>query len=101
MHEGIDVATQEGRPILAPSEGIVTKVTWNGGFGKILVVEHGYGYKTKYAHLSKVLVKKGDKIKRGQEIAQVGNTGRSTGPHLHYEVLLNNVPVNPLNFILN
>ena len=71
------------------------------GYGRILTINHGYGVVTKYAHLDKVSVKRGQAIKRGQEVAFVGNTGRTTGPHLHYEVHLNGVPVNPLRYILN
>lgn len=101
FHNGLDISARMGTPILAPADGIVESAGTNYGFGKILTVNHGYGFKTVYAHLSKFLVKKGEKVKRGQEIAQMGNTGRSTGTHLHYEVHLNGVPVNPLQYILN
>ncbi|RLC27301.1 MAG: peptidase M24, partial [Deltaproteobacteria bacterium] len=71
------------------------------GYGRILTIRHGYGVVTRYAHLKKILVKKGQYVKRGETIALVGNSGRSTGPHLHYEVHLNHVAVNPLRYILN
>ena len=88
-------------PVIAPADGIVTSMGRDYGYGTILSVNHSYGLKTKYAHLAKVLVKKGQNVKRGQKIALVGNTGRTTGTHLHYEVHLNGVPVNPINYILN
>ncbi len=101
MHEGLDIATRVGRPIIAPADGRVTYVGVEAGYGKLLVIDHGYGVVTRYGHNSKILVKVGQKVKRGQKIAAVGNTGRSTGPHLHYEVRVNGVPVNPRNYILN
>jgi murein DD-endopeptidase MepM/ murein hydrolase activator NlpD len=101
MHRGIDIATKMGAPIVAPADGIVTFTGRNGGYGKTLVIKHGHGLKTKYAHLKKALVKKGQYVKRGETIALVGNSGRSTGPHLHYEVHLNKVAVDPLRYIIN
>ena len=101
FHKGIDISTRMKAPIVAPANGIVTRIAWDHGYGRILTVAHGHGIITRYAHLSKVLVKKGQYVKRGETIALVGNTGRSTGPHLHYEVLLNGMPVNPLRYILN
>ena len=101
FHRGLDICNRMNAPIIAPSDGVVTSVGWDFGYGKSLVIKHGYGLKTKYAHLNKILVRKGEVVKRGQEIAKVGNSGRSTGPHLHYEVLLDGVPVNPLQYILN
>jgi len=101
FHKGIDISTRMKAPIVAPANGIVTRIAWDHGYGRILTVTHGHGIVTRYAHLSKVLVKKGQYVKRGETIALVGNTGRSTGPHLHYEVLLNGMPVNPLRYILN
>lgn len=101
FHKGIDVATRMGAPIVAPSDGIVSAVIWDHGYGRVLVIKHGYGVETKYAHLKKALVKKGQYVKRGETIALVGNSGRTTGPHLHYEVHLNRMPVNPLRYILN
>lgn len=101
MHDGLDIASRIGTPIVAPADGRVTYVGVERGYGKILVVDHGYGVITRYGHNSKIFVKVREKIKRGQKIAAVGNTGRSTGPHLHYEVRVNGVPVNPKNYILN
>jgi len=101
FHKGIDICARINAPIVAPADGIVSHVGWNHGYGKVLSIKHGYGVITKYAHLKKVLVKKGQYLKRGETVALVGNTGRSTGPHLHYEVHLNGVPVDPLRYILN
>lgn len=101
FHKGIDISTRMKAPILAPADGIVTFVGWDDGYGKCIVISHGHGLKTRYAHLSKALVKKGQYVKRGDTIALVGSTGHSTGPHLHYEVLLNGLAVNPLRYILN
>ncbi|MFN7132638.1 MAG: peptidoglycan DD-metalloendopeptidase family protein [Myxococcales bacterium] len=100
MHKGLDIATAHGTPVLAPSDGTVVFSGMEGGYGKVLVVDHGYGVKTRFAHLSELSVKAGDRVKRGQKIGAVGNTGRSTGPHLHYEVRVNGVPENPRKFIL-
>jgi len=99
FHKGIDISTRLNTPVIAPADGIVTRVGRNGGFGRMVIIEHGYGLVTKYAHLEKIMVKKGQTVKRGDKIGLVGNTGRSTGPHLHYEVHLNNVAVNPLRYI--
>ena len=101
FHRGLDVSNRMDTAILAPADGIVSSRTVDYGYGKMLSISHGYGLMSKYAHLSKFLVKKGQHVKRGDKIAQVGMTGRTTGPHLHYEVHLNGVPVNPLRYILN
>jgi murein DD-endopeptidase MepM/ murein hydrolase activator NlpD len=101
FHRGIDISTRMGAPIVAPADGIVSKVYRDRGYGNVLCVNHGYGVRTKYAHLKKALVKKGQFVKRGETIALVGKTGRTTGPHLHYEVHLNKVAVNPLRYIFN
>jgi len=101
FHRGIDIATKMGAPILAPADGIVTFRGRNGGFGRTLTIKHGHGLVTKYAHLKKALVKKEQYVKRGETIALVGNSGRSTGPHLHYEVHLNKMAVDPLRYIIN
>ena len=101
FHKAIDIATKKGSPIVAVANGVVSQVDRDGGLGMVLTVKHGYGLVTRYAHLEKALVRKGQFIKRGEAIALVGNSGRSTGPHLHYEVHLNGVPVNPLHYILN
>jgi len=100
MHAGMDIAAPHGKDVLAPSDGTVVYAGLEGGYGNVLVIDHGYGIKTRYGHLAKILVKPGDRIRRGQNVAAVGNTGRSTGPHLHYEVRVNGVPQNPRKFIL-
>jgi murein DD-endopeptidase MepM/ murein hydrolase activator NlpD len=100
MHRGLDIASPFGQPVYSPSDGIVVFAGTEGGYGKTLVVDHGYGVKTRYGHLSEVFAKPGDIVKRGDRIAAVGNTGRSTGPHLHYEVRVNGIPENPRKFIL-
>jgi len=100
MHEGIDIATPIGQPIYAPSDGTVVFAGAEGGYGKVLVIDHGYGVKTRYGHLSEILVHLGARVGRGDKVALVGNTGRSTGPHLHYEVRVNGIPENPRKFIL-
>lgn len=100
MHAGIDVAAREGAPVLAPADGVVTFVGNRGGYGNMVIVEHGFGYSTVYGHMQKMTVKAGERIKRGTQVGAVGNTGRSTGPHLHYEVRVNGIPVNPRLFLL-
>ena len=100
MHPGIDIATQTGQAVFAPSDGTVVFLGTEGGYGKVLVIDHGYGVKTRYGHLSEIFVKLGERVKRGARVAAVGNTGRSTGPHLHYEVRVNGIPENPRKFIL-
>ncbi|NOY86257.1 MAG: M23 family metallopeptidase [Deltaproteobacteria bacterium] len=101
MHRGVDVATRTGTPIIAPADGVVVFAGREGGFGNLVVLDHGYGIATRYGHCSKLNVKIGQKVKRGDVVGFVGNTGRSTGPHLHYEVAVNGVAVNPMRYILN
>lgn len=101
FHEGLDIANRMGTPIIAPADGVISRVHDNFGFGLTLEINHGYGITTRYAHLSKAYVNVGQKVKRGERIAAIGNTGRATGPHLHYEVQLNGVNLNPLRYILN
>jgi len=100
FHEGLDIATKYNTPVKASAKGIVVFSGRKAGYGKTVIIDHGYGYITKYGHNNKLLVKAGDKIKKGDDIALVGSTGRSTGPHVHYEVLVNGIPVNPLKFIV-
>jgi len=100
MHQGLDIAAPHGKDVMSPSDGTVVFAGLEGGYGNVIVIDHGYGIKTRYGHLSKILVKAGEKVKRGGLIAAVGNTGRSTGPHLHYEVRVNGIPQNPRKFIL-
>ncbi len=100
MHKGIDFSAPEGTPVFATADGdIIAADTAFVGYGTLVVIDHGHGYQTRYAHLGKFLVKPGDHVARGQIIAQVGNTGLSTASHLHYEVLLLGVPINPINFL--
>jgi murein DD-endopeptidase MepM/ murein hydrolase activator NlpD len=102
MHEGVDLIANTGTKVYATGNGIVTRTEIMGsGFGKNIRISHGYGYMTIYAHLSKILVRSGQRVKRGDLIGLVGSTGLSTSPHLHYEVRINNAPVNPLNFYYN
>ena len=100
MHRGLDIATPPGQPIYAPSDGTVVFAGNENGYGKVLVVDHGYGVRTRYGHLSEIAVKAGDTIRRGTRLGAVGSTGRSTGPHLHYEVRVNGIAENPRKFIL-
>jgi len=99
MHEGVDIAARTGTPVYATADGIVTQAETAPGYGKLVVLDHGYGFKTYYAHNSKIFVKIGQRIKRGEKISAVGNTGSSTGSHVHYEVRRNNVPLNPRKYL--
>lgn len=101
MHNGMDFTAPPGTPIYATGDGTVTKVGLGSGYGKMIIIEHGFGYKTYYAHMSKYNTKVGRKVKRGEIIGYVGNTGLSSGPHLHYEVWKNGKVVNPVNFYHN
>jgi murein DD-endopeptidase MepM/ murein hydrolase activator NlpD len=101
FHRGLDIATHAGSPIISPADGLVTFAGGKGLMGNMLTIEHGFGMVTRYGHIQKLLKKKGDRVKRGETIALVGNTGRSTGPHLHYEVRLNGLAVNPMNYFFN
>ncbi|GAB4293480.1 MAG: M23 family metallopeptidase [Myxococcota bacterium] len=101
FHRGLDVATEPGTSIVAPADGEVIFAALNGTYGKFLAIDHGFGIITRYGHLMKMKVKVGDIVKRGQIIGLVGNTGRSTGPHLHYEVEVDGIPVNPRTYILD
>ncbi len=100
-HRALDIATNEGSSIVTPADGLVTWVGRQIGFGKMLFVDHGYGFTTRYGHCSRITVKAGDRVKRGQVIAYVGNTGKSTGPHVHYEITKNGMKVNPAEYLLN
>lgn len=100
-HEGIDIAAPVGEPILAPAAGTVRFAgTKRGGYGKVVEINHGHGYVTRFAHASKILARKGQTVERGEIIAEVGATGLVSGPHLHYEIEVNGKPVDPLNFII-
>jgi murein DD-endopeptidase MepM/ murein hydrolase activator NlpD len=100
FHEGCDIVAPRGTPVIATADGVVRFAGWRDGMGRMLEVEHGYGYVTVYAHNEKLLVKQGDQVHRGELIARVGSSGRSTGPHLHYEVRLNDRLVNPYNYVV-
>jgi murein DD-endopeptidase MepM/ murein hydrolase activator NlpD len=100
-HNAVDISSAVGQPVRAPADGTVVKAEWANGYGNVIYISHGFGYSTRYGHLSLFRVHPGDHVQRGDIIAYVGSTGRSTGPHLHYEVRLNNNPVNPLEYILN
>ena len=95
MHEGLDIAARTGTSVTATADGIVSSVKTEPGYGKVVILDHGYGYRTIYGHNSKYYVKVGQRVRRGERIAAVGKTGRSTGSHVHYEIRLNGVPVNP------
>ncbi|HEY6357291.1 MAG TPA: M23 family metallopeptidase, partial [Vicinamibacterales bacterium] len=97
MHTGIDIAAPYGAPIIASDAGVVLFVGWYGGYGNTVIVDHGSGYSTLYAHCSAILVNQGQNVARGQAIARVGATGYATGPHLHFEIRVNGVPVNPMS----
>lgn len=100
MHKGLDIAAPSGTSIYATGGGTVTFSGRKNGYGNVIIIDHGYGYTTLYAHCSKLMVEEGAKISRGDLIALVGSTGRSTGPHLHYEVRLNDTHMNPELFLL-
>lgn len=100
-HTGIDITARGGAPILASGRGTVTHVGETSGYGKMVEIDHGYGYKTRYAHASDILVRRGDRVQRGDVIGKVGETGLTTGPNLHYEVLVNGRAVDPRPFLLD
>lgn len=101
-HSGIDFAAPSGTEVFAPGDGIVVKTESNHwGYGNMVTIDHGFGYKTRYAHLLKFAVREGQKIKRGQLVGFIGSTGKATGPHLHYEVLKNDTHVDPIHFFFN
>jgi len=101
FHKGLDIAALKKSPIIATADGVVTFIGLKGMLGKVIVLDHGHGISTQYGHIDKALKKPGEKITRGDEIALVGNSGRTTGSHVHYEVLLNGLPVNPEKYIID
>jgi murein DD-endopeptidase MepM/ murein hydrolase activator NlpD len=101
IHKGLDIANRIGTPIIAPANGVVSFAGKKGTLGNVVILDHGHGLTTRYAHTLKALKKMGERVMRGDIIAQIGNTGRSSGPHLHYEVCINGVAVNPKKYIFN
>ena len=100
MHEGLDIAAAIGTLIRAPADGLVVQAGDESGYGRMVVIDHGYGLTTRYGHCSELLVIKGQRVRRGDPIATVGATGSATGPHLHYEIRFNGIPVNPGKYLL-
>ena len=100
QHTGVDYRARTGTDVMCTADGVVTMAKKNGSFGLMIEVNHGFGFKTRYAHLSKMLVKRGTRVKRGEIIGLVGNTGRSTGSHLHYEVVFRKAHRNPLYYVI-
>lgn len=98
FHHGMDFSADTGTPVYATGDGTIKSSGWESGYGITIEIEHGFGYQTRYAHLSKTLVRRGQKVKRGEVIGLVGSTGKSTGPHLHYEVVNKGRKVNPVNY---
>ena len=98
MHEGIDLSAPKGTPVYATGNAVVTRSSWQPGYGQLIELNHGFGYKTRYGHLSKRYVSSGDSVTRGQVIGEVGNTGVSSGSHLHYEVRFRDKTVNPIHY---
>jgi murein DD-endopeptidase MepM/ murein hydrolase activator NlpD len=99
FHPGQDIAAPRGTPVVAPADGTVVKAEWQNGYGQTVVIDHGNGLTTRYGHLSKIEVEAGQEVKRGEELGLVGSTGRSTGPHLHYEVRIGDVAVSPSHYL--
>ncbi|MFM7328210.1 MAG: M23 family metallopeptidase [Bacteroidota bacterium] len=99
FHHGLDLTADTGTPVYATGDGLVTIAKYSGGYGNVIFVNHGYGFETRYAHLSRIKVTEGQKVTRGELIGLVGNTGVSTGPHLHYEVLYKDKWINPIHFM--
>lgn len=98
-HQGVDIAVPRGTPVYAPAEGVVTHAAWKGDYGNMVELDHGTGYTTRFGHLSQMDVEVGDRVMKGQIIGEVGSTGRSTGPHLHYEVRFQGTPVDPIDYL--
>jgi murein DD-endopeptidase MepM/ murein hydrolase activator NlpD len=99
FHQGIDISTEKGEPIYATADGVVETAAWAGDYGNMILLDHGFGLKTRYGHLSAFEVKAGSTVRRGDVIGLVGSTGRSTGAHLHYEILVNDRLINPLSLL--
>lgn len=100
LHAGIDIAAPYGTPVIATADGMVSYAGYESGYGNVVSIDHGYGVLTRYAHNSKIFVRTGQKVRRWDNIAAVGSSGHSTGPHVHYEVIVRGMPVDPINYIL-
>ena len=101
MHAGLDIAAPPGTPVVAPADGVISFVGYEAGYGKLVSIDHGDGVVTRFAHNAQIFVESGQKVKRRDVISAIGSTGRSSGPHCHYEVRVHGVPVDPINYILN
>jgi murein DD-endopeptidase MepM/ murein hydrolase activator NlpD len=101
FHAGVDFPARVGTPIQAPGEGVVIETGWHQGYGNCVRISHGFGYETLYGHMSRITVRQGEKVKKGHKIGEVGDTGLSTAPHLHYEVHYKGKPINPINFCMD
>jgi murein DD-endopeptidase MepM/ murein hydrolase activator NlpD len=101
MHEGIDISNRVGTLVITPASGMISDTGNDFSHGKFIVISHGFGMTSRYNHLNKVLIRAGQRVNRGDKIAEIGMSGKSTGPHLHYEVRVNGIPVNPMRYILN
>jgi murein DD-endopeptidase MepM/ murein hydrolase activator NlpD len=99
FHNGLDIAADKGAPVFAAASGVVQSAGWGGDYGNLVVITHEFGLVTRYAHMSKIDVRAGDRVERGQVVGYIGATGRASGPHLHYEVWANGQPLNPLKFL--
>jgi len=99
MHEGIDFSAESGTPVISSADGVVIRSSWDASYGNVVEVRHGEDYVTRYAHLRKRLVEEGDHVVRGGQLGELGTTGRSTGPHLHYEMFKNGKLINPIQII--
>jgi murein DD-endopeptidase MepM/ murein hydrolase activator NlpD len=99
FHEGMDIAAQTGTPVVAPADGVIIKAGFSTGYGNMVEISHGYGIRTIFGHNTRLNVKAGQRVRRGDVVSYVGDTGTSTGPHLHYEVRVNGLPVNPVRYL--
>ena len=99
QHSALDISTDKGRPVIATADGVVESAEWNGNYGNLLVIDHGFGIKTRYGHLAGFAAKAGSRVRRGDLVGYVGATGRATGPHLHYEILANGQLINPFGYL--
>ncbi|HND86294.1 MAG TPA: M23 family metallopeptidase, partial [Pseudobdellovibrionaceae bacterium] len=101
IHAGLDLAAAPGSPVVAPADGMVVFASYDESYGKLITIDHGYGVTTRFGHLSQIYVQVGQRVNKFDVIGAVGNTGRSTGPHLHYEVRVSGTSIDPRNYILD